>query len=235
MATRRERQPPPLLYHYTDWAGLQGIVQSGTLWATHYADLNDSAETSYSVKLLNRLTDDPANQVERDWYALSLTEESDLLSQWRAYSKGGSGFCIGFDAAALGRACKRSKASRPRRVIYAPGDQVALLLRLSSTRSDEIAEHLPLLKNPYFYEEREWRILMSEEHATPILRPHGDAAVRHVTIGGVNETIRSITIGPGHGGNAALEAIVRHLIGGASNMAEDIGVSISSASLKGGQ
>ena len=32
------------LYHYTTWEGLQGILQTQTLWATHYRFLNDYSE-----------------------------------------------------------------------------------------------------------------------------------------------------------------------------------------------
>ena len=38
------------LFHYTDAAGLAGIIQSQTLWATHYAYLNDSEEIKYFHK-----------------------------------------------------------------------------------------------------------------------------------------------------------------------------------------
>jgi len=34
----------PELHHYTDAGGLEGVVRSNTLWATHYDDLNDSTE-----------------------------------------------------------------------------------------------------------------------------------------------------------------------------------------------
>lgn len=44
----------PELHHYTDFAGLNGIIESNTLWATHFLHLNDSTE----VTLLKRpLTD----------------------------------------------------------------------------------------------------------------------------------------------------------------------------------
>lgn len=32
------------LYHYTNWAGLLGIIENQTLWATHYKFLNDYSE-----------------------------------------------------------------------------------------------------------------------------------------------------------------------------------------------
>lgn len=34
----------PELHHYTSVAGLEGIVRTGTLWATYFEDLNDSSE-----------------------------------------------------------------------------------------------------------------------------------------------------------------------------------------------
>lgn len=44
----------PELHHYTNLAGLQGIVSSGTLWATRFDKLNDSTEVHH---LRHRLVD----------------------------------------------------------------------------------------------------------------------------------------------------------------------------------
>ena len=40
----------PELFHYTNAAGLAGIIQSQTLWATHYAYLNDSEEIKFFLE-----------------------------------------------------------------------------------------------------------------------------------------------------------------------------------------
>ncbi|MDP1558752.1 MAG: DUF2971 domain-containing protein [Nitrosomonas sp.] len=40
----------PELFHYTNATGLTGIIQSQTLWATHYAYLNDSEEIRHFLK-----------------------------------------------------------------------------------------------------------------------------------------------------------------------------------------
>lgn len=40
------------LYHYTDWHGLEGIWQSGVLWATRYDCLNDTAEVEHLRDML---------------------------------------------------------------------------------------------------------------------------------------------------------------------------------------
>ena len=34
----------PELHHYTTFSGLSGIIQSNTIWATHFANLNDKSE-----------------------------------------------------------------------------------------------------------------------------------------------------------------------------------------------
>jgi hypothetical protein len=44
------------LFHYTTWNGLMGILDSHSLWATHYKFLNDSSEIIlFKDKLLELL------------------------------------------------------------------------------------------------------------------------------------------------------------------------------------
>jgi len=38
------RPEPELLYHYTAQTGLDGILSSDSIWATHYRFLNDTME-----------------------------------------------------------------------------------------------------------------------------------------------------------------------------------------------
>jgi len=45
----------PKLYHYTTWEGLQGILETQTLWATNYKFLNDYCEISLFRETLNHL------------------------------------------------------------------------------------------------------------------------------------------------------------------------------------
>jgi len=44
IATPQLIQEHPELHHYTSIEGLRGIVESNTLWATHFEDLNDASE-----------------------------------------------------------------------------------------------------------------------------------------------------------------------------------------------
>ena len=43
-------QQPPVLYHYTDQAGLVGIVSSGSLFATQIQYLNDAEELRLATR-----------------------------------------------------------------------------------------------------------------------------------------------------------------------------------------
>jgi hypothetical protein len=42
----------PELHHYTTFQGLKGIVETNTMWATHYRDLNDSTEVVHLKEIL---------------------------------------------------------------------------------------------------------------------------------------------------------------------------------------
>src|SRR5580704_14459526 len=104
---------PQRLFHYTSQAGLLGIVSSNVLWATNALYLNDSSELDYgltaareklravlnrssAVSELLRRTDRllklPILLPDRNFYACCFCEESNLLSQWRAYADRGGGY-----------------------------------------------------------------------------------------------------------------------------------------------
>ncbi len=46
---------PPILFHYTNASGLFGILQSDTLWATHYEYLNDPSEVLHLTQVAHEL------------------------------------------------------------------------------------------------------------------------------------------------------------------------------------
>ncbi len=49
---QRDEMPEDLLYQYTGKQGLLGILESGTIWATHYLFLNDQSELQEAPALL---------------------------------------------------------------------------------------------------------------------------------------------------------------------------------------
>ena len=51
-------KPEKLLYHYTDQTGLDGILSSGCMWATHFKFLNDSSEREHGFSVFSKAIDD---------------------------------------------------------------------------------------------------------------------------------------------------------------------------------
>lgn len=55
---------PDTLYHYTTVSGLQGILSSSSLYATHIAYLNDAEEMKHGVKQINELMDPVSGPID---------------------------------------------------------------------------------------------------------------------------------------------------------------------------
>ena len=112
LANLISKNPPKIVYHYTDINGLLGIIDSGCVWATHVSKLNDSSEYHLGIKVVrdfvkknmpvsSRLLIEKAlsklNTV--DTYIACYSTEDDILSQWRAYSGSSVGYSMGFATA----------------------------------------------------------------------------------------------------------------------------------------
>lgn len=144
----------PILHHYTNAFGAEGIISSGVLWATATQFSNDLSEIDYSVSIaktvidemwgtkgrlstweellvehLLRLFSTPLHSFGQPFIA-SFCEEGDLLSQWRAYGQGG-GFSIAFKPLCRNESarltCKHGFRTMVKRVLYEPKKQRARL------------------------------------------------------------------------------------------------------------
>lgn len=116
----RRAKPPDTLYHYTDAAGLLGIVQTAELWASNAAFLNDASELVHVHSVLDEVASELADEYEdlivgeflrivvdefgrlyiqgMEVFVVCFCEFPDLLSQWRAYPASSGGYAIGFDS-----------------------------------------------------------------------------------------------------------------------------------------
>ena len=113
----RSQTPTTTLYHYTSAAGLLGIVESKSLWASGIHYLNDISEYRYAGSIARdfaarSLNADPDHAWRESFLELldatnvilaqtmvfvaSLSEAGDRMSQWRGYCPTGGGFSIGF-------------------------------------------------------------------------------------------------------------------------------------------
>ena len=120
------KEPPPIIYHYTNDMGLRGILESGCFWLTDVFDLNDPSELNHgfsqAVKVLNaRAATGPpetprfarlfeafaregAVQKIAHFFVCSFSAHKDDLGQWRAYADNGRGYAMAFDAKTLEQA-----------------------------------------------------------------------------------------------------------------------------------
>lgn len=115
LRTLLDEQPLEELYHYTSHEGLLGIVKNKEIWATDADYLNDSKELYLAFDIArNKLNarKKSTNREEQELFnnmllmmdclegknsicVCSFSEANNLLSQWRAYCRGG-GYTIGF-------------------------------------------------------------------------------------------------------------------------------------------
>lgn len=123
-----EEPTPSLLYHYTDGAGLRGILESGKLWFTDIFNLNDPTELRHGLQpaveiikqrakngpqgleLLSDMFQEIVNKAEifAHFFVCCFSKDGDDLGQWRAYADNGRGYVIVFDGRLLVQAFVKS-------------------------------------------------------------------------------------------------------------------------------
>ena len=193
------RRPPNPIYHYTTQLGLLGIIEERKIWATMSRYLNDVSEFVLAQEVAREVVTD-RKKFERDSSTQKLLDDlkgaidnsginvcvcafsanGDSLSQWRAYSGGGTGYAIGFDPEKLRNAAGKSGYILAP-CIYEEGEQLSLMNRIVQETLDEnvallqegtYLEDLPggnfsyylnryalIIKNVAFKEEQEWRLI----------------------------------------------------------------------------
>jgi hypothetical protein len=190
------------LYHYTDQNGFMGIFLNQELWASKIQYLNDEREynlaldlaTSHLKKLISS-SNDHALKTRLNYYlsitpniknmnicVCSLTENGDLLSQWRGYSRSLGGYSIGFNEFAI-EPFIRLKGFELVKCIYDQKTQKDKVSEIIDTMIGEfshepepdykmepyyesgniflerLAKIAPTLKDSSFAEEAEWRVI----------------------------------------------------------------------------
>jgi hypothetical protein len=200
--------PKVPLYHYTGIGGLLGIAKSETLWASNVYYLNDGEEIIYAQKMLRDLIDEQKSQAHgykakylqqfHEWLGLlspgfsnlfvfSLSEEQNLLSQWRSYTPHGKGVSIGFSPSVLKKITEENclKIAKCRyehreqleviktlleKMLFTFGQKLTNMDQTKSPKDREYHSFLEqfrgdilrvfaIIKNPAFKEEKEWRLI----------------------------------------------------------------------------
>lgn len=99
----------PKLYHYCSIDSFFAIIQSKSIWLSNVSQMNDSKENKI-IENFFPLMDSFFEKVKfKEWIEpfyftfqkepliFCLSENKDLLSQWRGYANDGKGISIGFD------------------------------------------------------------------------------------------------------------------------------------------
>lgn len=120
-------EDPNLLYHYTSWTGLKGVISEKSIRMTHTNFLNDRMEMQHGIDFVPEIITKMASSKELEnreiigslrssWDAMgpikafvtSFCERGDSLEQWRGYTPAG-GCSIAFSATSLRKAAHRQK------------------------------------------------------------------------------------------------------------------------------
>ncbi len=177
---------PPILYHYTTFDALVGILESRELWATSLRHLNDSSEFRYTIDLARQETLDMprgasgsygvfldafrealAGMEDGTAYVTSFSAIPDLLSQWRGYGQPGLGVALGVQTADLIRVAQVS-GYHLERCEYQRDIQLQTLreaFQAAASPPHPLAFGLrvlalaPTFKHSSFSEEAEWRLI----------------------------------------------------------------------------
>jgi len=154
-------ESPLLLWHYTDAAGLLGIITSSSLRLGNARFLNDQTEQQYGWRVINDVLDeeiaradhvsgffkvvkqitDPADQ-SGDLFVCSFSERDDLLSQWQRYGADGFGYSLGFNMRDLLRNPELQHVFL-RRLIYSPEEQKAAVKDVLDTFRRQLEQKYP--------------------------------------------------------------------------------------------
>lgn len=194
--------PPPKLYHYTSPEGLLGIIKSKEARATNIWYVSDAMEIDAAVQrardaiqsllAARKWADDERQLLEemnteagsatKQVYAFSMSEQPDLLSQWRAYCPPSGGYAIGLPSVQL-KLMAAKQGFYLCRCVYQDSDVYQIVSELvetfvehyrrrrgvgedpaksRQTTTGQFVQHLGLfgaaIKHGTFREECEWRL-----------------------------------------------------------------------------
>jgi hypothetical protein len=208
---------PDLLWHYTTFEGLIGILHDNALRATFSQTLNDGSEWAFGKEIVKRfpipknvskalkspLVVDPPKAI----FVTCFCERPDLLSMWRSYTVSGGGYCLGFDGPKLNELQRddlvvNDFAARLVKMYYGtrlPTRMKDLLQCGGDANAAWVIENM--IKHPGFREEQEWRIIVPNPPAS-LMSFHSAHATTKASVqirnhnGDKKLPLRRIVLGP---------------------------------------
>lgn len=117
------------LFHYTNYASLQGIIENKEMWLSNVRSMNDKTEMTHFMNFLKKAVKDECIGKEDEIdalfdlhqkrltceqaYSISFSKRYDDAAQWDRYGNRGMGVCIVFDAKVLAELVKNKAAIQP--------------------------------------------------------------------------------------------------------------------------
>lgn len=182
-------KPNEIIYHYCNSDAFNSICQFKTLRLSDLYSMNDGSELKWGYSiwidvanlLIEEMGHDFIDRIDKEvhLYGLrsliissSFSMKNDVLSQWRAYSDDGNGYCIGFKAKEI-----FNLPVYPIKILYNKKEQIKKVsdtvkfIHFSEQNNKDkfgqdfrelcffFATELASLKNPSFAEEKEVRII----------------------------------------------------------------------------
>lgn len=198
----REERPETHLdtiYHYTGIEALTKILEEHCIWATNAFYLNDKREIYHAFDLISEIIDSECRRSPNEllemsknkWlevrrpkvYIASFSQNSDSLSQWRAYGNSSNTYSIGFNKIDL--VSSINGIGEIFDVVYDPEQQRSIIesiilhasefhIKSLDTNSIPIEQQcrefiqllilfLPTMKDQGFSEEKESRLIIRED------------------------------------------------------------------------
>lgn len=135
-----------VLFHYCSNRSFLSIIQSREIFASELTLSNDALEGRWAKTVFSQICKDDPTLVEHHDELLDrfnflsemtsgamgfcLSEDGDLLSQWRGYADNGSGVSIGFSRQYFEDLYKKNKEGPVRKVIYDEEEQRAWFVKM---------------------------------------------------------------------------------------------------------
>lgn len=210
------------LFHYTDAHALFTILKKQELWLSDIRYMNDHSEFNHGIDVIKKLIKKHhgAEAVRKfKWVAdtgkdhligaCSFSKEKDLLSQWRGYCPNG-GYSIEFDRVEL-ECVMEENSSILVDCAYEKGEQekvanecVKITDILCKAKNGFIDKLLlgnfwgPIaqIKNKVFNEERESRIIYSQQPANFCYRVRNELIIPYYAMKFPGKAIKKIMTGP---------------------------------------
>ena len=233
------------LFHYTGINSLLSIVNKKSLWLGNVNYMNDSNEIVYAAKILEGLISDLEKSNKDDTlvskflfflrgflgevgishfnvFVFSLSEEKNLLSQWRSYTPYGKGVNLHFNKTVINNLIEKNNF-KIGKCLYKRHEQRNLLndfLKRSinfinenrsffegiifeeTNLADLLFQIFCLIKDESFSEEKEWRLISSfyPLYRSPEIKYREGASMLipylEIKLDSENCLFENVTIGP---------------------------------------